>query len=301
MWRVKSLKDNKLYAAKIISKSNQRKSDIENVKMEIDLLKQLDYITVVKFVEHFETNKSFAIIFELCQGDLKELLFKKELSTAEKIVYIRQVALTIQYLHQNNIVHRDIKPENFLICDGILKIDDFGFSKILEKDEIIRELVGTPYYISPEILMGQYYSFSPDIWSLGVLTYEWFEKQLPFRLTFLERGVRELYKKIIKLDYEISKETPKIVKNFIERLLVSQDERPSIDEVLEDPMFQPKIYQIKSELGVIEYTVMPETEGDVWIVVPNLSPKAFSTLDDAKKYLNDIEGSGTIIKDTLIL
>lgn len=87
----------------------------------------------------------------------------------------------IIHCHANGIVHRDIKPENIMIgSEGELKIIDFGLSKTMKSNNAsLRSIVGTPFYMAPEVLEGNYDN-SCDIWSLGVLMYVLLSGYLPF-------------------------------------------------------------------------------------------------------------------------
>ena len=95
---------------------------------------------------------------------------------------MRKLFHAINHCHSNNIAHRDLKPENVMYTeDGEdIKIIDFGLGKIAqEKTDSMRTLVGTPYYVAPEVLQGQY-GFECDCWSLGVIMYTILSGYLPF-------------------------------------------------------------------------------------------------------------------------
>jgi len=85
-----------------------------------------------------------------------------------------QICLALKHVHDKKILHRDLKSQNlFLTKRGILKLGDFGIARILTNTiSKAKTVVGTPYYLSPEIIKSESYNFKSDIWSLGVLLYE---------------------------------------------------------------------------------------------------------------------------------
>jgi len=114
------------------------------------------------------------IVTELCQdGDLYRLLQKKrKLSEAEAKNYLKDIMNGAKYLHKNGIIHRDLKPANILIKQGVCKLSDFGFAKSLNEDEVVmKSIVGTPLYMSPQILKKAKYTTKSDLWSIGLIYY----------------------------------------------------------------------------------------------------------------------------------
>jgi serine/threonine protein kinase len=103
-------------------------------------------------------------------------MFTKEqvYSESKRQTVVKQILLALSYLETEQIVHRDLKPDNIVYCEGsdnvCVKLIDFGFAKnSINKN--LDDVVGTPYFIAPEIINKQKYGTSVDIWSLGVLTY----------------------------------------------------------------------------------------------------------------------------------
>jgi serine/threonine protein kinase len=123
------------------------------------------------------------IVTELCQdGDLYRLLQKKrKLSEAEAKNYLKDIMNGAKYLHKNGIIHRDLKPANILIKQGVCKLSDFGFAKSLNEDEIVmKSIVGTPLYMSPQILKKAKYTTKSDLWSIGLIYYEMLHGKTPW-------------------------------------------------------------------------------------------------------------------------
>ena len=97
--------------------------------------------------------------------------------------YFVQLADGLAHLHEKRVLHRDLKPENVLLCDrSTLKIGDFGISRVLSLSvsELAQTVVGSPTYISPEIIHGESYSYKTDVWSLGVMLYRISSNKFPF-------------------------------------------------------------------------------------------------------------------------
>lgn len=125
------------------------------------------------------------IVMDYYEGKtLKEKLEKGKLDIEDAINYTIQIAQGLQEAHQREIVHRDIKPANIIITEkGEAKILDFGLAKLSGQKKLTREgtTLGTVAYMSPEQVRGEEIDHRSDIWSLGVILYETFTGQLPFK------------------------------------------------------------------------------------------------------------------------
>ena len=85
------------------------------------------------------------------------------------------------YLHTNGIIHRDLKPANILLNNGVCKLSDFGFAKSLKNEEVVmKSIVGTPLYMSPQILKKSKYTPKSDLWSVGLIYYEMLHGRTPW-------------------------------------------------------------------------------------------------------------------------
>ncbi|AWX42606.1 serine/threonine protein kinase [Metamycoplasma cloacale] len=176
------------WAIKVLTNSDSANKHINRsrFKNEVNLLKEIDSINVVKFYGHYLSEDECYLAMELVNGhSLKELLNKNQQLNAEQTVAIaKQICQGLIDIHQHNIVHRDLKPSNILINENqIVKLIDFGISL---SDETIRlttagKVVGSIYYMAPELILGKA-SPSPqsDIYALGILMYEMLKGKVPF-------------------------------------------------------------------------------------------------------------------------
>ena len=172
----------------IIKKENMNSVLINN---EIDILKKMSHPNIVRIYEFYESVNCFYLINEYCdKGELYNYINKSNLNEQQLAIIFYQVFSGLCYLHENNVLHRDIKPENILISkkekdlnsDEIyfwIKIIDFGTAKIFEKGEKEKKVVGSAYYIAPEVLK-QNYNEKCDTWSVGVILYMFLTGRAPF-------------------------------------------------------------------------------------------------------------------------
>ena len=133
--------------------------------------------------------------------------------------YIRQLTLALMYLHSKNVIHRDIKPENLLNCMGTIKIADFGWS-IHAPDENNRRatLCGTLDYLPPEMVEEKTHDHHVDIWSLGILCYEFLTGSPPFEAEAHEAT----YKRIKDIDLSFPSFVSREAADLIRKVLVKE-------------------------------------------------------------------------------
>lgn len=164
-------------AVKIFRKSVlQTKKVTEQLHKEIEILKKIDHPNIIKIFEYFEDEKKMYIIMEKCEGGelYSQILKLNSFSEAAASKIIRQLLLAVCYLHERQIVHRDIKPENILFnSDGVeseIKLIDFGVAEVYNHLQVLKDPVGTIFYIAPEVLEKNY-DEKCDLWSCGVIAY----------------------------------------------------------------------------------------------------------------------------------
>ena len=148
---------------------------------EIEILEKLDNPYIVRFYEHFQDDDNIYHVFEYeYRGDLYALIDDCPLDETTSLTYLKQLAKGVEYLHNNNIMHRDIKPENILVGRDNLKLTDFGHAIIFNKGDVFTKIMGTVYYLAPEMFLRQLYDERIDIWMLGIVYYEMLTSEPPF-------------------------------------------------------------------------------------------------------------------------
>ena len=187
VYRAKHLASERIVAIKILEKENLSSNELNMIKNEIDILKTCQHPNIVKLYDVFEDIERIHIIMELIEGpDLFCYLEKRDfdINELEANKIIKKLSSAIYYLNVFGIVHRDIKAENILLTDDSsnydIKLIDFGLGIILGPEEKSEQPFGTVSYVSPEVLCGNEYDKSVDIWSLGILSYLLLVGRLPF-------------------------------------------------------------------------------------------------------------------------
>lgn len=136
---------------------------------EIAVMKKLKSVNIVQLYDVLETTNNYYIVCEYCnQGDFRKYLKQnKRLNEDQAKKVLVDILSGFIELVKNGIIHRDLKPENILIANDVFKLADFGFARTVHNfsREMLESLVGTPLYMSPQILMHTNYTTKCDIWS----------------------------------------------------------------------------------------------------------------------------------------
>ena len=234
--------------------NEKEKDDVYN---EAQILGKLDHQNIIKLFEVFDSKKpkhTLNIVTEYADGgDLSEKIKSqnnKPFTESEILDYFTQICLALKHIHEKKIIHRDLKSGNvFLMKNGLVKLGDFGIAKGFQNTmDKAKTMVGTPYYLSPEILENKPYDSKSDIWSLGVLLYE----MMTFKMPFNANSLPMLSVKILRGNYTpppavYTKDLREIVTKC---LLVDPKKRPTIQEILRMPIIQNRI---KNFLDEIQY------------------------------------------------
>ena len=181
---VLSKTNGKLYIIKSYPKNRIIKEKlftlVESIK---NIMLKIDHPLIVKFIKILKDRNHIFFLYEFISGIEFNVLIREiehpTFSTYQLQFYFASILVIINFLHKNKIVHRDIRPQNFIIKEnGYLSLYNLRYSKIL-KDKT-NSIIGNYYYMAPEVIMGEGYSFEVDYWSAGVIMYECIIGHLPF-------------------------------------------------------------------------------------------------------------------------
>ncbi|KAF7685826.1 Serine/threonine-protein kinase Nek4 [Cucumispora dikerogammari] len=191
-------------------------------KKEIDILQSVKHKNIISYRRAEIHDNNYFIFLDYvnygCLDGLMEFFKNKYLSHKPIISIFAQIINGLYYLHKKGIVHRDIKPSNILLSknenSGLLEVKICDFSLSTFKKDMTQSVVGTPYYIAPEIIKKMDYDYTVDVWSLGVCMYEFVAKKRPFE------GANKLELKRHILTQTIDR-VPNCKNGFLERIILS--------------------------------------------------------------------------------
>ncbi|KAH7474577.1 Serine/threonine-protein kinase Nek6 [Phytophthora ramorum] len=221
----------------------------EKTLKEVRLVQSVSHPNIIQYLDAFVQNNELYIAFEWAEaGDLKRQIRKaneKGVRFDERTIwrYFTQLCGAILYLHQGRIMHRDLKPANiFLTLKGVVKVGDLGLGRYLSENTVeARSKVGTPLYMSPEVLRGESYDWKSDVWSMGCILYELAMLRSPFKSEGL--NLVGLFQKINKGHYEdipevYSEHLRGLVKNPVAWELERRRMLPKLQAVLQGKLRQ---------------------------------------------------------------
>ncbi|CAJ2664471.1 calcium-dependent protein kinase 10 [Trifolium pratense] len=233
-------------ACKSISKRKLRTAvDVEDVRREAAIMATLpEHPNVVKLKATYEDDENVHLVMELCEGGelFDRIVARGHYSERAAAHVARTIAEVVRMCHVNGVMHRDLKPENFLFANkkenSVLKAIDFGLSVFFKPGERFSEIVGSPYYMAPEVLKRNY-GPEVDIWSAGVILYIllcgvppfWAETEQGVALAIL-RGVIDFKREPWP---QISDSAKSLVRQMLEP---DPKKRLTAEQVLEHPWLQ---------------------------------------------------------------
>ncbi|XP_008664763.1 CDPK-related kinase 3 [Zea mays] len=248
-------------AVKVISKAKMTTAiSIEDVRREVKILKALSgHSNLVKFYDACEDALNVYIIMELCEGgELLDRILSRggRYNEGDAKIIVEQILKVVAFCHLQGVVHRDLKPENFLFSTreehSPMKIIDFGLSDFIRPDERLNDIVGSAYYVAPEVLHRSY-STEADMWSIGVITYILLCGSRPF----WARTESGIFRSVLRADPNFDDSPWQSVspeaKDFVKRLL-NKDyrKRMTAAQALSHPWLRDEHRQIPLDMLVFK-------------------------------------------------
>ncbi|KAJ8755594.1 hypothetical protein K2173_022173 [Erythroxylum novogranatense] len=234
------------FACKSISKRKLRTSvDIEDVKREVEIMKHLPkHPNIVSLRDTYEDDHAVHLVMELCEGGelFDRIVARGHYTERAAAVVTKTIVEVVQICHKNGVMHRDLKPENFLFGNkneaAPLKAIDFGLSVFFTPGERFNEIVGSPYYMAPEVLKRNY-GPEIDVWSAGVILYILLCGVPPFWAE-TEQGVAQaIIRSVVNFKRDPWPKVSDNAKDLVKKMLDPDPKRRlTAQQVLEHPWLQ---------------------------------------------------------------
>lgn len=224
-----------IVALKVLKKGQLLKAGVEHqLRREIEIQSHLRHRNILRMYGYFYDAKNIYLILEYSPGGelYKQLQKKGSFPEDEAARYISDLSTALHYCHCKHVIHRDIKPENLLVgAFGEIKIADFGWS-VHAPSSRRNTLCGTLDYLPPEMVEGREHDEQVDVWSLGVLLYEFLVGTPPFEA----EGHNATYRRISRVDLRFPRGVPEDAQNLIRSLLKKDPcQRMSLKSVSKHP------------------------------------------------------------------
>nr|XP_028854308.1 serine/threonine-protein kinase Nek4 isoform X2 [Denticeps clupeoides] len=243
---VRHKRDGKQFVIKKLNLVRASKRERKSAEQEAQLLSQLRHPNIVTYRESWEGDDcQLYIVMGFCEGgDLYHRLKqqKGELLPERQVVeWFVQIAMALQYLHEKRILHRDLKTQNiFLTKTNIIKVGDLGIARVLQnQNDMASTLIGTPYYMSPELFSNKPYNYKSDVWALGCCVYE----MSTLKHAFNAKDMNSLVYRIIegKLPQMPSKYDPQLGELIKRMLCKKAEDRPDVKQILRQAYIKQQI------------------------------------------------------------
>lgn len=234
------------FACKSISKQKLRTAiDIEDVRREVDIMRHMPaHLNVVCLKDTYEDDHAVHLVMELCEGGelFDRIVARGHYTERAAAAVTKTIVEVVQVCHKHGVMHRDLKPENFLFANkketAALKAIDFGLSVFFTPGERFTEIVGSPYYMAPEVLKRNY-GQEVDVWSAGVILYILLCGVPPFWAE-TEQGVAQaIIRSVVDFNRDPWPKVSDSAKDLVKKMLnPDPKQRLSAQGVLDHPWLQ---------------------------------------------------------------
>ncbi|XP_042225332.1 serine/threonine-protein kinase ppk1-like isoform X2 [Homarus americanus] len=245
VWLVRRSNNQKNLVLKCVELSHCNQQEVEAARQEVLILAGLRHPNIVSYKGSFELDRRLNLLMGYCEGgDLFTRIQQQHgsLFPEQKIIrWFIQITMALQYLHSHNILHRDLKTQNiFLTRSGLIKLGDFGIARILGSSiDMATTMIGTPYYMSPELFAGLPYNYKSDMWALGCCLYELATLKHPFPARDISALINRISRgKVGDVSNHYSEDLQCLVQSLMNR---SPGLRPSTSQILLQPSIRNHI------------------------------------------------------------
>ncbi|XP_026539309.1 serine/threonine-protein kinase Nek4 isoform X2 [Notechis scutatus] len=238
--------DGKQYVIKRLNLKHASSRERKAAEQEAQLLSQLKHPNIITYRESWEGDDGLLyIVMGFCEGgDLYHKLKERKgqlLPESQVVEWLVQIAMALQYLHEKHILHRDLKTQNvFLTRSNIIKVGDLGIARVLDNQhDMASTLIGTPYYMSPELFSNKPYNYKSDVWALGCCAYE----MATLKHAFNAKDMNSLVYRIIEgklppMPKDYSTQLKELIRTMLSK---KPEERPSVRSILRQPYIKQQI------------------------------------------------------------
>jgi len=230
---VEEIKTGRPFAIKVFRKEEFVRCQFQHQLLrELKIHVRLHHNHIIQAHGWFQDEEKLYLVLEYAAGGalIRVLQAKGRLPEALVVSYARQIGRALKHLQQQSVIHRDLKPENVLVGgDGRIKIADFGWAS--EGGSRRTTFCGTPEYLAPEVLQEGGYDSLVDVWCWGILVYELLVGKTPFAASTRE----DTYQRIHSLECVFPEFLSVNARDWISRVLVTAELRPSVEQCLRHP------------------------------------------------------------------
>lgn len=242
--------DGKECVLKVVDTRRMGRKEKKAAMNEVKLLQKLKHPYIIQYIDSFFDREKLVIAMPFAaKGDLYSCVKARRgrpFPSSQVMEWFTQATLALKYLHDLHILHRDLKSKNmFITGDNRLKVGDFGISRVLDGTcAFAKTMIGTPYYMAPEVCSERPYSWASDIWALGCVLFELFQLRVPFDASSLKGLVQKITRGSIPRALSAGAAEQQLCYEMMSR---SSTKRPSAQQILERPIIQEEIRQMLTQ------------------------------------------------------